>query len=74
MKLTEKLRKDIDDFFQNITAEDLYRISEEKYGLEDNQNMNFENQRFDTVSKSLYQQNNSEIDVVCANTSLPQAA
>ena len=74
MKLTEKLRKEIDDFFQNITAEDLYRISEEKYGLEDNQNMNFENQRFDTKSKSLYQQNNSEIDVVCANTSLPQAA
>lgn len=33
MKLTEELKKKIDNYFEKISAEDLYRISVRRYGF-----------------------------------------
>lgn len=35
MKLTNEIKKKIDNFFDNISAEDLYNISVQKYGFEE---------------------------------------
>lgn len=38
MKLNKEIRNRIDEFFANITAEDLYDMSIRKYGLYDQGN------------------------------------
>lgn len=50
MKLTEELKQKIDNYFEHISAEELYRISVEKYGFTEDTSFELLNAAF-TVSK-----------------------
>ncbi len=54
MKFTKEIKEKIDFFFDNITPVELYALSIKKYGFIENIDINIDNQRFSTLSKSLY--------------------
>ncbi|MBE7686636.1 hypothetical protein G1K57_01665 [Tenacibaculum finnmarkense] len=51
MKLNKKIKDKIDNYFQNITAEELCRVVVNKYGFKENIDINIDNQSFDIVKK-----------------------
>jgi len=53
MKLTKELKKRIDNYFDNISAEELLNITVNKYDFCE-VNIEIENQKFDSVVKSFY--------------------
>jgi len=54
MKLTKELKSKIDNYFDNITSEELYAISVEKYGFPQDVNFELDNQIFGTINKEIY--------------------
>lgn len=74
MKFTKEIKEKIDFFFDNITPVELYALSIKKYGFIENIDINIDNQRFSTLSKSLYNSKyNEEIDLN-KHTTMPFAA
>lgn len=74
MKLTKDLKSKIDNYFDNITSEELYAISVKKYGFSQDVSFEIDNELFETVNKENY---NSLIDNsfdLSKETSMPLAA
>jgi hypothetical protein len=61
MKLTKELKERIDNYFNNISAEELYDLAVTKYSFEEEEKIEIEldNQSFCTVRPSYY---SSELD------------
>jgi RNase adaptor protein for sRNA GlmZ degradation len=74
MKLTNDIKKRIDNYFENITSQELYNLAIKSYGFKENININIDNQSFDVVASSVYKSeidNNIELDM---SSSIPLAA
>lgn len=54
MKLTEEIRNKIDNYFDNISAEQLFEDAIKKYGFEENIDFDIDNQPFDVLESSFY--------------------
>lgn len=55
MKLNEEIKDRIDKFFAEISAEDLYRISVEKYRFTEDVSLEILNQNFENSVVDLYE-------------------
>lgn len=60
MKLNKELKKKIDDFFANVTAEELYNISIRKYNFIENTSIKITRSNFKTISVELYSSSSDE--------------
>lgn len=60
MKLNKELKKKIDDFFANVTAEELYNISIRKYSFIENTSIKITRSNFKTISVELYSSSSDE--------------
>ena len=54
MKLTEEIKSKIDNYFDNISAQELYEVAVSKYGFKENIDFNIDNQSFDVLESSFY--------------------
>ncbi|WP_103867240.1 hypothetical protein [Aquimarina sp. I32.4] len=54
MKLNKEIKGKIDNFFANITAEELYDISIRKYGFIEDNSVEVTCERFDSVKVEIY--------------------
>lgn len=53
MKLNKDIKDRIDNYFDNISSEDLYLLAKTKYGFKE-LDFEFENQGFSTIGKKFY--------------------
>lgn len=68
MKLTEEIKNKIDNYFDNISAEELYEVAVKKYGFEENIDIDIDNQPFDVLDNSFYTSNSdNSIDLLSSN-------
>ncbi|MBE7644695.1 hypothetical protein [Tenacibaculum finnmarkense] len=74
MKLNKKIKDKIDNYFQNITAEELCRVVVNKYGFKENIDINIDNQSFDIVKKISYTSSNDNSMEVNSINSISLAA
>jgi hypothetical protein len=78
MKLTPELKQKIDNFFDNIEPEELYRISVEKYGFIEEEdvtlNLELDNISFDTIERTQYPSKSDERSSVEEGQSISLAA
>lgn len=68
MELTDELKKRIDDYFNNVSPEELYDILVNKYGFEE-----VTTEEFKTVEQKFYTSIKDNIDTGLVNTT-PLAA
>lgn len=54
MKLTEEIKNKIDNYFDNISAQELYEVAVRKYGFEENIDIDIDNQPFEVLESSFY--------------------
>ncbi len=54
MKLNKDIKAKIDNYFQNITAEELYEVAVSKYGFEINIDLDIDNQSFEVIEQIFY--------------------
>lgn len=54
MKLTDELKKRIDKYFEEISSEELYRVSTVKYGFEEDLSLNVKDEPFSHVNVETY--------------------
>ncbi|WP_147679050.1 hypothetical protein [Algibacter pacificus] len=74
MKLDKNIKDKIDNYFQNITAEELCNIAVNKYGFKVNIDIEIDNQSFNVIEQNFYVSNtDNSIDVNTIN-SMPLAA
>ena len=69
MKLTKDLKEKIDNYFDNISAEELFKISILKYDFAEI-TFELENEGFSTIEKSFYPSNNFNITLPGSNEDL----
>ncbi len=50
MKLNKEIKEKIDNYFNNISAEELYRVSVEEYGFIEDISFEISNQQFEKIS------------------------
>jgi hypothetical protein len=74
MKLSKNIKERIDNYFQNITAEELYNIAVNEYGFTENIDIELDNQSFDVVEQSFYSSNTDNSIDVNSTSSMPLAA
>ena len=73
MKLTDQIKEKIDNYFNNISAVELYEISVKKYGFEENAEIEIDNQSFETIQPSFYSKLDNSINLGISDP-LPFAA
>ncbi len=54
MKLNKELKTRIDDFFANVTAEDLYEMSVHKYGFIEDTSITIRHDEFKSINIELF--------------------
>ncbi|GET30018.1 hypothetical protein [Prolixibacter sp. SD074] len=54
MKLSSDIKSRIDNFFENITPEELYELSIHKYGFKSIDDWDLDNQSFTVIEKMSY--------------------
>ena len=74
MKLNKEIKNRIDQYFQNITAEDLFDLAVKKYGFKVNNDIDISNQSFEVVGQEFYYSNLDNSIEVSDNNSMPFAA
>jgi len=74
MKLNKKIKDRIDNYFQNITAEELCSVAVNKYKFKENIDIDIDNQSFDIVEKNYYASNTDNSMDVNSINSMPLAA
>mgnify|MGYP003109663640 CR=1 FL=1 len=74
MKLNKDLKNRIDNYFENISVEELYFIAIDKYGFRESIDFEIDNQIFDKVGKSYYCQKSDDSIDVNKMESMPLAA
>lgn len=57
MKLTEDIKKRIDNYFDKISAQELYETAISKYGFKENIEIDLDNQSFSKVGQNVYSSN-----------------
>lgn len=68
MKLTEAIKSKIDNYFNNISAQELFEVAVSKYGFEENIDFDIENHPFDVLETSSYApKSDNGIDVVSSS-------
>ncbi|MFY0653088.1 MAG: hypothetical protein JXQ96_13690 [Cyclobacteriaceae bacterium] len=75
MKLTEELKNKIDNYFDNISPEELYRVSSIKYGFSEDLSFEIKSEKFNRVHVDNYVTNLIfSNDQVADSNTLPLAA
>lgn len=54
MKLTQELKYRIDNYFDNISEQELFEVAVNKYGFEENIDFDIDNQPFAVLESSFY--------------------
>ncbi len=75
MKLTDDIKQKIDNYFDNITPEQLLDLSLNTYFFKEDEYYELDNQKFNIQSTEIYssQKNNSSFDL-SNNSTMPLAA
>lgn len=68
MKLTKEIKSKIDNYFDKISAQELYELAISKYGLKENIEFEIDNQPFKVLESSFYApKSDNNIDVEISN-------
>lgn len=54
MRLTDELKKKIDNYYKNISADELYKLSVTKYRFTEKNDFSIKNQEFETSNVDNY--------------------
>jgi hypothetical protein len=73
MKLTDDLKRKIDDYFDNVSAEELYQISTNKYNFVEKIVL-VEYGSFDTIKKSIYTNADDDVNIETTDNIISLAA
>ena len=57
MKLSEDIKKRIDNYFENISAQDLYETAVSKFCFKENNEIDLDNQSFSKIGQNYYRSN-----------------
>jgi hypothetical protein len=60
MKLNKEIKANIDSFFANITAEELYDLSVRKYGFVEDNSIEIICKQFDVINVEMYSSSSDE--------------
>lgn len=75
MKLTEDIKKRIDNYFDNISPEELFDVAVNKYGFKENIDIDIDNQNFNIIKQNFYTSSiDNSIEVGNSNDTMPLAA
>ena len=74
MKLDKNIKERIDNYFKNITSEELLTLAVEKYGFKVNIDIDINNQTFKVAEKNFYCSNSDNSVDSNSATSMPLAA
>lgn len=75
MKLTEDIKKRIDDYFTNISDKELFDVAVNKYGFNENIDIDIDNQSFNVIKQSYYSSSiDNSVEVGNLDDTMPLAA
>lgn len=74
MKLTEEIKQKIDDFFNNISSEELFNLAVKKYGFEERAGIEILAQKFTSIPEHQYHNEQKETFEERENSSYALAA